>query len=454
MIYPAVFILVLFVAVILLITTDMLDHTLAALLGGALALAYFSQIWPVWQPYTHPEMPPTFGVDVFAHFFSEWVDLGTIIVILAMMIVTEIIKDSGLFQFIAVKAIKLSRGDPRRLLVILCFISFAMCTVLTQITTILIVGSLTIVTCDALEVNPTPYLVSEAMVANVGGITTMISSVPSMLIAGAAHYDFTWFVVNLLPLGFILLAVTLVIVLQIFRHDFSKPSEERIQDLLSLDEWTMVQNRSVFYRTVILLIVIIAGFILLGSAGLTWLVAFMGALAFFLFSGIRPGRILREVEWSTILFFIGLFLMVGCMEEFHVLESIGLGLRSMTQGNPLLATVAMLWITGITSGAVDNIPVTLTLIPVVDILGSGPQAVPTGPLWAALTIGAVLGGCLTPIASAANVLAMSIAEKEKRPIPFRRFAAAGVVLTLTYLSLGTLYLLLRLLFLPIPPPPA
>jgi Na+/H+ antiporter NhaD/arsenite permease-like protein len=458
--FPAVFAIILFVAIILLIMLDVMDHTAAALIGGIIAIFYVAMIWPAWRDTviaTHPEanyhlLPPNFNAVVFAFFFNKWVDLPTLILILSMMVITEIAKDSGVFQFIAVKAIKFTRGDTRKLLIILCALSFAMTTVLTQITTILIMGTLTFLACDALEINPVPFLISIALASNVGGITSMIASVPAMLVAGATFYSFPWFIINMMPLGLILITVMLFVVLHLFRKDFIQPRQARIEDLMDLDPWEMVPSRPVFYRTALLLILIIVGFIILGSAGLTFLVALGGALLFVVLSGIRPGQVFKEIEWSALFFFIGLFFLVGLLEEFGVLHAIGHGIQILTLGNPYIAAILMVWITGITSGFVDNIPVTLTFIPVVNILASGPIPLPAGALWASLLAGAVLGGCLTPIASAANVLVVTISEKENRPIPKNRFLLIGVILTLVFLFFSTLYILFRVFLIPIPAP--
>ncbi|MFX1562453.1 MAG: SLC13 family permease, partial [Promethearchaeota archaeon] len=415
-----------------------------------IAIFFLALIWPAWGPINHPELPSSFGLEVLAYFFAQWVDLGTIIVITSMMVITEISKDSGLFQFIAVKAIRLSKGDPRRLLIIFCMLSFAMCTMLTQITTILIIGSLFFIASDALDISPTPYIISIAIVSNVGGVTTLISSVPSMLIAGAGQLNFIWFLVNMLPLGLILLCVTLIVILHLFREDLSEPSQERVEELMSLEAWDMVPDRGIFYRTAILFVIIIIGFIILGSFGMSFLVALGGAVAFIIFSKLHPGQVLREIEWSALFFFLGLFFMVGLLEEFRILENIGLVLQTVTMGSPIFATITLLWITGLTSGAVDNIPVALTLIPVVNILGTGPTPIPMGALWVALIAGAVLGGNMTPISSAANVLAVTIAEKEKHPISYGKFFKVGIILTIIYMIGCTGYLLIRLIFLPIP----
>jgi len=458
--FPAVFAIILFIAILLLIMMDVIDHTAAALIGATIALFYIAIIWPAWREaviINHPDanydqLPPIFNAFVFAYFFNKWVDLPTLILILSMMVITEIAKDSGVFQFIAVKAIKFTRGDTRKLLVILCVLSFSMTTVLTQITTILIMGTLTFLACDALEINPAPFLISIALAANVGGITSMIASVPAMLIAGATLYSFQWFIITMMPLGLLLLVVMLFIMFRLFRKDFITPRPARVNYLMELDPWEMVPNRVVFYRTTILLILIIIGFIVLGSAGLTFLVALGGALLFVVLRGIRPGQVFKEIEWTALFFFIGLFFLVGLMEEFGVLEAIGHGIQVLTLGNPFIATALMIWITGLTSGVIDNIPVALTFIPVVEILATGPLALVEGGLWASLLAGAVLGGCLTPIASAANVLVVSLAEKEERPLPKNKFILTGFILTFIFLLVSTGYMLLRLFVFPIAAP--
>ncbi|MFW9831636.1 MAG: SLC13 family permease, partial [Candidatus Thorarchaeota archaeon] len=303
-----------------------------------------------------------------------------------------------------------------------------------------------------LEINPVPFLISIALSANVGGITSMIASVPAMIIAGTTLYSFHWFIINMMPLGLVLMVITFFVVRWMFKEDLITPRRARVEDLMEIDPWEMVPNRMVFYRTAILLVGIILGFVILGAAGLTFLVALGGALTFVLLSGVKPGDVFKEIEWSALFFFLGLFFLVGLLDEFHVLELIGHGIQALTMGNPFLATSLMIWVTGMTSGFVDNIPVTLTFIPVVKILGSGPIPMPVGNLWAALLSGAVLGGCLTPIASAANVLAVSIADKEERPLSKTKFLRTGVVLTLLYLFSSMLYLLVRLFVFPITPP--
>jgi Na+/H+ antiporter NhaD/arsenite permease-like protein len=429
---------IVFVVVVLLITTDMINETIASLLGAIAILVFMVQVWPLWagEFLTYP---------AFAALLVDWVDFRTIIIILAVMVMTEPIKDSGLFQYISIKAVKWSRGGPAILLAIFCLLAFMLSAVLTQIATIVLIGSMTMIVCEALDFNPVPYLVSEAIVSNVGAISTQISGIPNILIAGATGYDFNWFLINLLPFALILASVAIVLCSVFFRKTLQALSPTQIEHLLDIEEATMIPNRSIFYRTAFMLVAIIAGFILFSQYA--YIVAIIGAVSFLLFGG-NTEEILKEVEWSSILFFVGLFIIVGAMEEFGVISALAIQIILLTGGNAITAHVVILWITGLASGVVDNIPITMTLIPVVEGLTS--IGIPAGTLWIALTLGAELGGCLTPISSTANLLAYRTAAKHKRPIPYMTFLTIGVLMTFVFLGLSTIYVLFRLFFLPLP----
>ncbi len=361
------------------------------------------------------------------------------------MLITEPIKDSGLFQYISIKAVKWSKGGPAILLTIFCLLAFLLSTVLTQIATIVLIGSMTMIVCESLDANPMPYLVSEAMVSNAGAVSTQISGIPNILIAGATGYDFNWFLINLLPFSLLLAAVAIIICIFFFRKTLHTLNEKHIQHLMDIEESTMIPNRAIFYRTAFLLVAIIAGFILFSRYA--YIVAIVGAVAFLVLGG-NPDEILKEVEWSSIFFFIGLFIIVGSLEEFGVISALSTQVVLLTQGNPIIAHIAILWITGLASGVVDNIPITMTLIPVVAELTA--IGVPAGTLWISITLGAELGGCLTPISSTANLLAYRTAAKHNRPIPFMTFLIVGIITTFTFLGLSTVYVLFRLFFLPLP----
>jgi len=443
-VYPGVFVVLIFILVMLLIATETLDHTLSALLGATLAVIFLVEVWPAWTAIVDPP-GHVFTYETFAEMMAHWIDYRTIIIILSIMVITETVRDSGLFQFIALQAVKLSKGRPALLLALLCIMAFLLSAVLTQIATMVLIGSLTIAVCDALDLEPAPFLISEAMVSNVGAVSTMISGIPNILIAGATGYGFDWFLLNLAPFAVLLTAISIGVCILLFRHQLTPSDSESIHHLMELDSWTMVPDRIIFYRTAFLLGLLIAGFVIFSQH--TYLVAFVGALAFFLLSGLPPERVIKEVEWSAILFFMGLFILVGCMEVFGVFNYLSEATLLFTGGNPLTAHLTILWVTGLSSGMVDNIPITLALIPVVKSLAS--VGIPADTLWMSLTLGAELGGCLTPISSTANLLAYRLALRERRPIPFRTFLSVGAIITFLYLVSSTVYIVLRLLFLPL-----
>ncbi len=436
--FPGTFVFIVFVVVVMLITMDVLNETIAALLGATVILVFMVQIWPIWtgELLTYP---------VFADLLVHWVDFRTIIIILAVMVITEPVKDSGFFQYVSIKAVKWSRGGPAILLAIFCLLAFLLSAVLTQIATMVLLGSMTMIVCESLDFNPTPYLISEALVSNAGAVSTMISGIPNILIAGATGYDFNWFLVNLLPIAFLLAIVGVVICIGFFRKTLRRPTERQIHQLMDFEEATVIPSRPTFYRTAILLSAMIIGFIVFSQYA--YIIAIIAAVAFLVLGG-HPDEVLKEVEWSSILFFIGLFVIVGAMEEFGVIAALATQVILLTGGNSVSAHLVILWITGLTSGVVDNIPITMALIPVVE--GLTAIGIPAGTLWIALTLGAELGGCLTPISSTANLLAYRTAARHKRPIPYRTFLTIGVIITLVFLGVSTAYVLLRLFFLPIP----
>jgi Na+/H+ antiporter NhaD/arsenite permease-like protein len=435
MLYPGIFAILLLVLVTILIMSNKLDQTVVALVGASLALIFLAEIWPSWAgvPFTY---------DTFAKLAAEqWIDWRTLIVILSIMIVAEPVKNSGLFQFIAVQAVKLSGGRPRILLATLCLVTFAVSALLTDMAAMILVGMLTIIVCDALAFQPQPFLIAEALVTSAGSASTLIAGPPNMLLAGASGYDFIWFLVNLTPITLIMAVAAILLCCSLFRKQLKPLSPERRTELMELDAWTMVPDRGLFYRVAILLTLMVAGFILYSEQ--VYIVAFIAAVVFLL-SG-RPQRVIKEVEWSSILFFIGLFIVVGLLQEFGVTAAMASASLAVSGGSPAVAPFTVLWSTALATNVVDDTAFTLTFIPVVKGLVSA--GVAPSAAWIAMTMGIQLGGFI-PFTSTGGLLAYQLASREHRPIAYRSFIAAAVVVSLAYLGIGSLYLLLRLLLLP------
>jgi Na+/H+ antiporter NhaD/arsenite permease-like protein len=439
MLNPGIFAVIIFVVVLLLIMTQKVDATVAALLGAAMAMVFLIIVWPSWTALVSPP-GEAFTYDVFARLLTQWLDFRTIIIILAVMIIAEPVKDSGLFQFIAVKALRFTRGRPSLLLAILCLITFATSMVITRMAAMILIASLTIIICGALDLHPAPFLISEAMVANPGVTSTMISGPPNLLVAEAAGFSFLWYLVNTTPLMFVMTLATILVCTLLFRKQLTQISPERQEQLMNLDAWMMVPDRGLFYRTAALLVATVVGFIAFPQ--LTFLVAILSAVAFLL--GGHPDRVIKAVQWSSILFFAGLFFVVGTMNVFGVTLALARIAEVSLSGNAFTAPLGILSTGWLATNAVDDTALTLLLVPVVQFLISrGMSAV---PLWLSLLLGVQLGAIL-PIANTSNILAWRMAEEDGHPLSYRQFVAVGTIVSLLYLGLSALYLILRVLLL-------
>ncbi len=416
--------------------TELVHRTIAALAGAVLMVLY--------GILTFEE-----AINIFAH------EINTIGLIVGVMVMVEVTKESGLFQFLAVKVTKYSRGDPKRLLILFCILATGLSAVLDNITTMLILGSLTIVSCKELDVEPAPFLICIAIITNIGGITTLISSLPNILIGSAAGLNFNYFVINFVPFAIVAMSLTILLFTRIFRKELHKPTaEERIEAIMHLDEWAVVKDRKLFWRSLIILITYVMLFVISDSIGIgphdLWYIAIAGAVALLLLSGVDPEKAFSDIEWNTIFFFIGLFVVVGGIAKVGVLRESAVILSNWTGGNFLFAVLSTLVLCGVLSAFIDNIPVTAVLIPVVrDMAVEGGYS--AEPFWWSLVLGANLGGSFTPIGSPSNVIAMGAyyrheLDKEKRTSFFKTFIIVGSISALFHLLLSAIYIYIRITF--------
>ncbi|MBD3155950.1 MAG: hypothetical protein GF368_04835 [Candidatus Aenigmarchaeota archaeon] len=416
---PITIALLIFILTFLLIVTELVHKTLAALLGAFLMITYefvnYSQI-------------------------GGLIDFSAIGIIFGMMIVVEVVKDSGIFQFFGIKAIKLAKGNPKSLFIIMIIFTAILSAFLSNQISILILAALTFTLCRSLEINPTPFIIAESVSANIGGITLLTSSTPSIIAGGAAGFSFSEFVIFSLPFTVLLMFSTIIIFLFLYRKEF-KNYEAR--ELGELDEWSVVQDKGFFYKSLIILIFTIVFFLISDRLGVTPdFVAISSAIVILLLSGADPDKTLRDIQWGTIFFFIGLFIVVGGLEKSGFLEIMAERLIEMIGGNKIMSIPLVVGVSGITSGIVDNIPITVTLVPIIRTLA---ETFDMSIMWWCLIFGAGLGGNLTPIGSPSNVIAMNIAKKEGNPISFSEFMKVGFIVTIVQLSLAMIYLLFRFL---------
>jgi Na+/H+ antiporter NhaD/arsenite permease-like protein len=376
--------------------------------------------------------------------FVNYTEIGTLInfralgVIFGMMIVVEVVKDSGIFQFFGIKAIKLARGDPKSLFVIMIIFTAILSAFLCNQVSILIIAALTFTLCRSLEINPTPFIIAESVAANIGGITFLTSSSPSIIAGGAAGISFSQFVAFSLPFAILLLIATVIMFLLIYRGEFNNYQQ---REFGGLDEWSVVKDKSFFYKSLAILVFTIIFFLLSDSLGVTPdFVAISSAIVILLLSGADPDKTLKDVQWGTIFFFVGLFIVVGGLEKSGFLSLMASRLIYVIGDNQILSIPLVLSISFFTSGIVNNIPITITLIPIVESLVA---TFNISILWWSLMFGVGLGGNLTPLGSPSNVIAMNIAKKEGNPISFSEFMRVGFIVTMVQLILAMGYLLFR-----------
>lgn len=409
--------MLIFAMVLLLIVTEMVHRTVAALLGAGLMVFY--------------------GIIPQAEVVGL-IDFDTIGIIIGMMVIVEVVSTTGLFQLIAIKVAKVARGDPVRLFIFFMALTTVFSAFLTDAATMLIMASITIMIARITKMNPVPFLIWEVIFTNLGGLTTLISSVPCILVGAEANLSFTDFLGNLGPLVIILFGGTLLVVKFV-----SKVGSQLIPDagkLLEIDEWGAVSDRKLFWRSLLILVATIAGFIAGGPLGLSPVfVALGGGIAMLLLSGVSPEKTLREIDWSTIFFFAGIFVVVGGLERIGILGEAASWIRQVAV-NPTAAGISTLWFSSLSSVAVHNIVITSTFIPIVRDLV---MVFGAGSLWWTLVVGATLGGSMISIGSVAGVIALGVAEREGRSISMAEFMRIGVLATLTQIGLATVYFFVR-----------
>ena len=413
--------LAIFVATYVLIATERIHKTIAAMAGGVAMILL--------------------GIVSQERAFEE-IDFNVIFLLAGMMILAAIIRKTGVFGWMAVRAARLAGGDPYRVLVILSVITAVASAFLDNVTTVVLVGPITLFLAARMGLNPFPFIVSEILVSNIGGASTLIGDPPNILIGSAAGLGFADFLVHMAPLSLLLLAVYLLAARWLFRGQLVLDAERR-ESLLALDERQMITNPRLLRSSLLVLGLTLVGFVLHGALHLEpATVALTGAVALMIVAREDPHEILREVEWPTLFFFIGLFMLVAGVIEIGLIGAVADTITSLTGGVLAPTTILVMWASALLSGVIDNIPYTATMIPVVAQLSTGHES---DALWWGLAIGADLGGNATIIGASANVILASMAEREGHRISFVSFLRYGLPVTIGSMAIATVYVWLRYL---------
>jgi Na+/H+ antiporter NhaD/arsenite permease-like protein len=371
----------------------------------------------------------------------EAVDWGTLGLLTGMMILVGLSERTGIFTYLALRAAQLSHGKPFRLVVLLAGVTGVTSAFLDNLTAILLIVPITLLLADILRISPIPLVLVEVLASNIGGTATLIGDPPNIMIGTAVpELSFNDFIVNLAPVALVTLALVTTLLYFVFRRQLVV-APERIAELERLDPARDVRESRYVKRSIAVLVGTIVAFFLHAPLHVEpAVVALGGATILLLVAADDVEDALERVEWSTIFFFLGLFVMVGALEEQGVIGDIADRLAEAT-GSTVGQGMAILWGAAAGSALVDNIPFTAAMIPVVEQLQADDESFEDG-LWWALALGACFGGNATLIAAAANVAAAGVLERNGRPISFGRFLAVGLPVTLLSLLVATVYLLL------------
>ncbi len=424
---PAVVALAIFTVAFVLIATEKI-HRVAVVLGAAGLMTLLGLV-----PGSHVFYSPHAGID--------W---DVIFLLLGMMIIVGVIKQTGVFDYLGVWAAQRSRGRPYRLMVLLMLITAVASPFLDNVTTVMLVAPITISVCRQLGIPAAPYLIAEVLASNIGGAATLIGDPPNIIIGSRAGLSFNDFLIHMAPITVVLFAVFVLMARVMFRKSFVyRP--ERFADIAALNPREKITDGRLLIRCLIVLGLVTAGFTLHTVIHVEpAIIALLGAGLMVLVSRADTAQYLAEVEWSTLVFFMGLFVMVGGLVDTGVIHQIGQWTADAVGSDYLVAATGLIFGSAVLGAFFDNIPYVATMSPIVeDLVAQSPDPATGRNLWWAFALGADLGGNGTAVAASANVVVLGIAAKAGQPITFWQFTRYGIVTTVVTTIIAWGYVWLR-----------
>ena len=371
------------------------------------------------------------------HYFINFVDFNVIFLLVSMMIIVSIATRSGMFNWVANELLKLTKGRPIGILFALGLFTAVASAFLDNVTTVILIMPVTFFIAKKLDINPLPYLITEIFASNIGGTATLIGDPPNIIIGSVAGLSFMDFIIELTPIVAIILTVVLAVLFLFFRKDLHT-SAERMAEVANLDNSKTITDKWLMIRSSIVLGLVILGFVLHDITHIETCVTAMLGASFLLFFE-KPKEILEDVEWNTIFFFIGLFIIIGGVEASGGIALMAKWILNVTDGSQNAAAMLILWASGIISGIIDNIPYTATMAPMLAEIRNVMGAEYTLPLWWCLSLGACLGGNLTIIGAAANVIVSETSAHKGHPIGFIQFMKYGILIVFISLLFSSVY---------------
>ena len=418
------------------IASEKIQKSVVALVGASLTMVL--GLLPC-----HSHIDPTTGAYVKGVF--EYISFDVIFLLIGMMILVHIASRSGVFKWMAIGLLKLTKGHPKMVLFTLAAFTAVASAFLDNVTTVVLMMPVTFVIAKEFDTDPIPFLITEVLASNIGGTATLIGDPPNIIIGARAGLSFMDFLNELTVIVALIFLTVVSVLIFLFRKSL-KSTPEKMAHVANLDNSKTITDKGLMIRSMITLALVILGFV---THDITHIDAYVFAVAgaSFLLLFEKPKEIYRDVEWLTIFFFVGLFIIIGGFEANGGINFLAHKLIDLTQGSLDVATMLILWGSGILSGIIDNIPYTATMAPLIDQVQHAIPYAGEGhhPLWWALSLGACLGGNLTIIGAAANVLVSETAATKGYPISFMRFLKYGILTTTISLVLSSAYLYLRYL---------
>jgi Na+/H+ antiporter NhaD/arsenite permease-like protein len=413
--------IVIFLLTFTFITTEKLPTAIAAMVGGFLLIAFHI---------------------VNQNEAIQFVDWDTIGLLCGMMITVAVMRKSGLFEYIAIKGVKITKGNPWKILVVLSVVTAVLSAFLDNVTTVLIIVPLTFAVANTIKINPTPILIGEIVLSNIGGAATLIGDPPNIMIGGATHLEFMDFIYVNAPVVLVVSVLTLLFLRMKYYKKLSSIKVDQSK-IMAFDESKAIQDKTLFIKSIVIFSLVILAFIThhyheihLAS------VALGGGFIMMMVTKQDPEEMLKEVEWPTLFFFLGLFVIVGGLEKTGVINSIANGMMGITNGQLHIATQLVLWISALSTTFINSIPFTATMISVIESFSTSLEG-NVDVLWWALSLGACFGGNGTLIGAAANIIVAGFSQKTDYPLKFVEYMKVGIPVMFISTVCVSIYLYLR-----------
>jgi Na+/H+ antiporter NhaD/arsenite permease-like protein len=415
----------LFILILIILVTGRYHRSVAALLGAFLTILFGLE----YNLFTSQNM---------LNEIIGFIDFNTVLLVLGIMILAEAVARSGFFEFVGLRIAKTVGGGFRRVSIAFMLLAILFSAVISNITAMIIIGALTVSLAKKFKADPTRTILYESMVTNIGGLMLMISSIPNLIVAAQLHIGFIEFLTIGVPLTLILSIVSMLFILRRTKAESSAGQDVQLE----VDPWSVVENKNLFYRAAIVFVSVIILFIFEDFIKIPLgMIAIGGAVAMLVLGGQEPESIFSGVDWGTIFFLTSFYIVVGGLEKSGTLATFANEIVQILSFNPSMASVLNVWVSGLSSSVIDNIPMTLTLIPVMEHV-SAVTGFSLKILGWGIVFGANLGGNLTPIGSATNIIALGILKKEGRSVSWREWLNRFGPLVMLQLLLATAYVTL------------